>query len=406
MKYLVGIDLGTTNSSLAYVDVEQRLSLKTFLIPQLGLEGNVVEMSALPSCCYLMPGTPALPWKSPQDYGIGQYALQEGAKVPTRLVQSPKSWLCYAHAKRQDPILPLDAENVRISPVEASRRVLNHLREAWNYAVAKGDAEKELEAQEIVLTVPASFDEVARALTVTAAKEAGFLSLTLLEEPQAAFYNWMATHEGAWEKHLKVGDHILIVDIGGGTSDFSLIEVKQEGESLCFERTAVGNHLLLGGDNMDEALARKMGGESSPALRCAAREAKEVLLAESAPSFYRVVLQGKGSSVVKKTTTLQLERAEVYATLVEGFFGKYAWEEAIQLPKKSGLRPMGLPYEEEPSITKQLAAFLHKAGKKPTHVLFNGAHLSLKSFGNAFWNHCKTGLPTKPFKSWNHRISI
>lgn len=398
MGYIIGIDLGTTNSSLAYVDLSsgkgEKLPIQPFLIPQLTSQG-VQELAYLPSCCFLWPkgeSNPCkLPWENPHGHLVGKYALEEGEKIPTRSVQSAKSWLCHAHAARKLEILPVEAceKSGRISPVEATARYLNHLRQAWNYLIAKNDPEKVFEEQEIVVTVPASFDEVARILTLEAAKQAGYPSITLLEEPKAAFYYWMACHE---EKAiLKEGDLVLIVDIGGGTSDFSLISVKDKQ----FDRVAVGDHLLLGGDNMDEALAHLLNSKTKEdipwqMLRAKARSAKETLLSENAPEQTRIIFQKKGSSLVQGTTAIDLSRNEVLNLLVDGFFGQYNFLEAAKLKPKSGFRRTELPYEDEPSITKHLASFLHKTLKKPTCVLFNGGALKPKIFREALLKALRT----------------
>lgn len=394
MRYIIGIDLGTTNSALAFVDLEANLakSIKTFPIPQLGPDSLIQEKTVLPSSCYLLSSSMhakyKLPWGGPKDYCVGVFAHTEGSKVPTQLVQSAKSWLCHAHAMRKSPILPVEVyEGIeRISPVDALSRYLNHLREAWNFAIAKGDLEKELEYQDIILTVPASFDEVARTLTVEAAKKAGFNALTLLEEPQAAFYNWMGDNEKKLESLLKPQELILIVDVGGGTADFSLIEVKEKGQ---FDRVAVGEHLLLGGDNMDEAVAylikQKLAMEELSfnewhSLKAEARKVKEALLKLDGASSYRLTMQAKGSKVVKNTTTLEITKQEVRSLLMDGFFGNHSWEDALILKKPSGLKPMGLPYAEDPSISKHLASFLKRCGKKPNHVLFNGGTMKAQDF--------------------------
>ncbi|MCS7271420.1 MAG: Hsp70 family protein, partial [Gemmataceae bacterium] len=263
-RYVIGIDLGTTNCALAYVDTgaaEARVAILP--IPQVVAAGEVAERPLLPSFLYLpAPGEqPAgalqLPWDKQRDYCVGEFARAFGAQVPTRLVASAKSWLCHPQVDRRAPFLPLRApETVRkVSPVEASVRYLRHLAEAWNYTMARDVPAHRLEAQEIVLTVPASFDAVARDLTVEAARAAGLENLTLLEEPQAAFYAWIDHFGENWRHQVQVGDLILVADVGGGTTDFTLIEVGEENGALSLTRLAVGEHLLLGGDNMDLALA-------------------------------------------------------------------------------------------------------------------------------------------------------
>jgi hypothetical protein len=402
MRYIIGIDLGTTNSCVSYIDTaSSALSIQPFKIPQLIAPGHTDPQATLPSFCYLTSaqewpqGSLQLPWKNDPAYIVGRFARDQGSRIPTRLVQSAKSWLCHAAANRREKILPIEStENERkISPVEASAHFLRHIREAWNHSIAKGDPEAEFELQEVILTVPASFDEAARMLTAEAAKMAGFTHLTLLEEPQAAFYSWLSYHEHALQQNLHEGACILVCDVGGGTTDFSLIDVQDFAQKLSFQRMSVGDHLLLGGDNMDAAIAhyaesklRALGmGELTAAqwlqLKHEARMAKESLLGSPgiAPlEEFRIVLQGTGSSVVQGSFSLVLKKEEAISLLVDGFFGQYSWEEAHKLRKATGLRTMGLPYEDDPSITRHLAHFLASSGgkgetpKKPDFILFNG----------------------------------
>src|SRR5581483_6892644 len=264
-RFVIGIDLGTTNSALAYADTGAggEAKVRALPVPQVVGPGAVEDRPLLPSFLYL-PGPneqPAgalkLPWDPDRDYCVGEFARTFGAKVPTRLVTSAKSWLCHPGVDRKAPILPFRAgeNDRRVSPLDACIRSLKHLAEAWNYAMAKDVPEHRLEQQDIVLTVPASFDAAARELTVEAARAAGFEHLTLLEEPQAAFYAWLDSHGEKWRKEVQVGDLVLVADVGGGTTDFTLIEVGEEAGNLALTRLAVGDHLLLGGDNMDLALA-------------------------------------------------------------------------------------------------------------------------------------------------------
>ncbi len=421
MRYIIGIDLGTTNSCVAYIDTHDvKAAVQLFKIPQLIAEGVLDSLSTLPSFCYLAAAhelTKAgvvLPWQPQANFAVGSCAAALGAKVPTRLVQSAKSWLCHSAANRRDKILPIEAadESGRISPVEATARYLRHIREAWNYAIAKGDVDAEFEAQEIVLTVPASFDEVARALTVEAARLAGFVQMTLLEEPQAAFYSWIAQHESDWEKLVAPGSTILVCDVGGGTTDFSLIDVVAKDDKAAFQRMAVGNHLLLGGDNMDAAIVHcidckmaEKGHELSSLqrqqLKHEARKAKEALLQVGKESIdsYRVLLQGTGSSVVQGTIAVELTKTEVQKLLLEGFFGQHSWEDALKLRKTAGFRTMGLPYEDEPSITKHLAHFLAVSGtketgpKRPNFILFNGGTMKPQLFQDELVKALKSWFP-------------
>lgn len=406
-RYIIGIDLGTTNSCAAYLDTDiaknPRLQVRMLPIPQLTAMGQVEPQKLLPSFYYIaaqgefLEGACKLPWSQEKNPGffVGSFASEYGGKVPTRLVQSAKSWLCNQAANRKEKILPVESAEpgIRISPVEATAGYLRHILEAWNQQMAKGDPALEFQQQEIILTVPASFDEVARMLTIEAAQLAGFAKVTLLEEPQAAFYGWILEHETEWKKIFTAGDSILVCDVGGGTTDFSLIEVQSEGEdaSLSFQRKAVGRHLLLGGDNMDQAVSHFLEGKLKEKgyvldprqwlqLVSSARKAKEVLLGEDPPEQFSVCIQGSGSRVVSGSLSIELTRADLEKLLVSGFFDSHSFADAAQLAKPSGLRTMGLPYETDPSITKHLAAFLQKAAFQgsqaaPAYVLFNGGSM-------------------------------
>lgn len=422
MRYIIGIDLGTTNTCVAYVDTQNPLmQIQNFRVPQLKSAGYIEEQPTLPSCCYLTSsqewpaGTLDLPWKKHQDNFVGSFARDQGARVPTKLVQSAKSWLCHAAANRRDRILPFEAadDSQRISPVEASARYLMHVRDAWNHGMAKGDPDCEFEQQEVILTVPASFDEIARTLTVEAAKLAGFAHMTLIEEPQAAFYSWISQHEKIWTAKLPLGSCVLVCDVGGGTTDFSLIEVVESEGKPGFVRMAVGEHLLLGGDNMDVAIAhliesklRSEGhGECTPyqwlQLRHQARYAKETLLGDKGPGSYRVLIQGAGSHVVQNTISVELHKDELEKLLLGGFWKKYSWNEALQVRKGSGIRAMGLPFEEEPSITRHIACFLMRSAHplkgimQPDYVLFNGGAMKPAAFQEAVVDSLKDWFPER-----------
>lgn len=415
MRYIIGIDLGTTNSCAAYIDTQDpKLAVKAFRIPQIVSIGRIEALPTLPSFAYLPSvnefpsGSCRLPWDkaSEPDVLIGDFAKQQGAKTPTRLVQSAKSWLCHSAASRRDRILPIEAadESQKMSPVEASARYLAHIRNAWDHLMAKEDDENRFEMQEIMLTVPASFDEVARTLTIEAAKKAGFSQITLLEEPQAAFYSWIAQHEGmiaANSSCIKPGMKIFVCDVGGGTTDFSLIETLEEKGGLSFRRISVGDHLLLGGDNMDRAIAHfleeKLGKkkiELSTAqqrqLLHEARTAKEILLSSEKDIQVPIILHGSGSQVVKGTVSTELTSGEVKELLLKGFLGSYSWEEALKFQRISGFRSMGLPYENEPSIVKHMARFLADHQAKPDFILFNGGALKPRLFQEALIHNLNT----------------
>jgi hypothetical protein len=410
-RFVVGIDLGTTNSALAYVDTGAgEPKVQTFAVPQVVNPGEVAERPLLPSSLYLPgPGEqPAgalkLPWDADRDYCVGEFAKTFGAKVPTRLVTSAKSWLCHPGADRKAPILPFRAGDTdrKISPLEACVRYLKHFAEAWNQSVAKGMSEHRLEAQEIILTVPASFDAAARELTIEAARAAGFEHLTLLEEPQAAFYAWLDGHGEEWRKQVSVGDLVLVADVGGGTTDFTLIEVGEEDGNLALTRLAVGDHLLLGGDNMDLALAHtaaaalakqgtKLDAGQMLQMTHAARQAKEQILADKRLSSAPVTILGKGRSVIASSVKHDLPRSDVEAVLVNGFFPECPRDAEPAKARGTGLQELGLPYVSDAGITRHLAQFLTKqsealanrekpSSKKkkggdpalPTAVLFNG----------------------------------
>jgi molecular chaperone DnaK (HSP70) len=397
-RYLVGIDLGTTNSALAYVDLDRkarggRPDIQTFPVPQLVAPGELARRPLLPSFLYLpgahdLPaGATALPWALDRSYAVGEFARNYGARVPGRLVTSAKSWLCHAGVDRSAAILPWTAPRdvARISPVEASARYLQHLVESWNFEMARDKPEARLEKQAVVLTVPASFDDMARTLTVEAARKAGLENLTLLEEPQAAFYCWLATHSAAEAQELRPGARALVVDVGGGTSDFSLIRaVEQQGE-IGFVRDAVGEHLLLGGDNMDLALAKfvetrlpgagRLDAAQYGMLTQACRNAKEALLGEQPPASYTVTIMGRGRQVVGGAQHTAITGADVREIIFNGFLPLAPHDAEPSSGARSGLHEMGLPYVSDPAISRHLATFLRRhlpAGEVPQAVLFNG----------------------------------
>jgi len=408
-RYVVGIDLGTTNSALAYVDTgtaEDAIPAQ-LSIPQVVRQGDVEERRLLPSFLYL-PGTnelPAgslkLPWAPDRDLAVGEFARDFGAQVPTRLVSSAKSWLCHAGIDRRAPVLPWKAAETdrRVSPLEASTAYLNHLREAWNYQMARDRGENRLEQQDIILTVPASFDAVARELTVEAARAAGLENVTLLEEPQAAFYAWIDTSGESWRQQVEVGDVLLVCDLGGGTTDFSLIAVGQEAGQLSLTRVAVGDHILLGGDNMDLALAHAATQEFAQKgakldvgqmlmLWHSCRLAKETLFADAELASAPVTVLGRGSRVIGGTLKGELARGEVERVLLDGFFPQCPSDAEPKKQRTVGLQELGLPYAADPAVTKHLASFIQRNAEvlaqrtpvrrskkklsQPTAVLFNG----------------------------------
>ncbi len=403
-RYVVGIDLGTTNSALAYVDTtadekEQRPVILP--IPQVVQPGVVEDRSLLPSFLYLpRPGeVPAgslrLPWAAERDFAVGEYARKVGTQVETRLVSSAKSWLCHAGVDRKAAILPWKAGegDRRVSPLEASTLYLKHLAEAWNRRMAGEKEELKLEHQEIVLTVPASFDAIARELTVEAARAAGLEHLTLIEEPQAAFYAWIDHQGDAWRKQVKLGDVVLVCDVGGGTTDLSLIAISEDAGRLELARVAVGDHILLGGDNMDWKLAYVMAEQFAARsikldlgqmqmLRHSCREAKESLFADPKLSSAPVTVVGRGSKVIAGTIKGELQRSDLEKELLEGFFPECPADAVPKPQRTTGFQEIGLPYASDPAVTIHLAHFLsrnatelaqHTGGPpRPTAVLFNG----------------------------------
>ena len=393
-RYLVGIDLGTTNCAVAYVDTTRSHTVQHFPIPQLVNEAVTAPLPMLPSFLYLpgprdLPtGSLVLPWEREREYAVGQFARVQGARIPGRLVSSAKSWLSHAGVDRNAAILPWGGppEVSKLSPVAASARYLLHIREAWNQRMGRQFA---LETQQVILTVPASFDEVARELTVQAAEQAGLTRVTLLEEPQAAFYAWLARHTDSWQRQLMAGNTILVCDIGGGTTDFSLIAVTEGQTQLQLERVTVGDHLLLGGDNMDIALARQVearltkGGRLDvqrwSTLTHLCRVAKEDLFADSNRQSVPITIAGRGSAVVGGTLSDTLNRDELERTIIDGFFPVVNADDFPRRSARVGLQEFGLPYATEAEIPRHLAFFLHQHAKttgRPDAVLFNGGALT------------------------------
>ncbi len=370
----IGIDLGTTNSALAYVqpapggDADYP-EIRALDIPQYVAPGKIEPLRTLPSFLYLGPD---------QNY-IGAYAREQGALVPTKSVHSAKSWLSNPEVDRTAKILPWDAqEGGRVlSPVEVSAMFLAHIRDAWNST----HSDQPLSAQEIVLTVPASFDEEARELTVMAAREAGLEKLTLLEEPAAAFYSWIANHLAQSQKSLFDGQLVLVCDVGGGTSDFTLIRVNRQGDRIEFTRTAVGKHLLLGGDNLDLTLAWLVESKlkvplsirQRSGLRRQCASAKERLLADSNLKSVDITVLGAGASLIGGTLRTQILREEALELTLEGFLPFCGLDERPKEEKRSLFRELGLPYVADPAVTRHLAAFLAaNENARPDAILFNG----------------------------------
>lgn len=425
----VGIDLGTSNCAIAYVESDTR-EIKQVEIAQVESPGAIVSKATMPSALYsprlgeVVDSDLNLPWstKTPQN-AVGSWALEHGSLNPDRVIVSAKSWLCFDQIARDEPILPWGAEDASIkqSPIDASKAYMAHLLSALRHKL-----DQELsESFHTVLTVPASFDEVARKLTLKAAKDAGLDKITLIEEPLAAFYAWIANDTEHWRDQLSTGDLVLVCDVGGGTTDFSLIAVMEDAKGLMqLERIAVGKHLLLGGDNMDLALAftLKMKLEAQghsidewqmQSLRLAARSAKEHLLSHPEDETYPISIASRGSSLFETSISTELDRSMLEAIVSEGFFPIC---EATAEPKTSSLEALqefGLPYENDPSITSHLASFLQKAYRnsqsderlqaltsehcdiekkllRPNKILFNGGVFKAKSLQNRLIEVIKT----------------
>lgn len=392
-RFVVGLDLGTTNSAMAYVDTNERpRRIHTFAVPQIVAPGQIEARETLPSFHYqpasgeFPPDSLRLPWPSDQHAIVGHFARDHGTLVPGRMIASAKSWLCHNGVDRTAELLPWQgAEDVeRLSPVDVSARYLQHFRAAWDSRFS----DHPLAQQDFVLTLPASFDEVARELTVRAAKQAGLTRVVLIEEPQAAFYAWIDKHADRWDQLVSAGQQILVCDIGGGTTDFTLINVRKGDDgAVQFHRVAVGDHLILGGDNLDLALAHhlegrvKPGGQLEPrqwsVLVRSCRHVKEVLLGDNAPDQWTLTLPGSGSKLIGGAKQIVVTRAEVESLLVDGFFPDVPLD-AKPATSSSGFQEFGLPYAADPAITKHLAAFLtaHQsssdANQPPAVVLYNG----------------------------------
>ncbi|EAS64432.1 Hsp70 family protein [Photobacterium angustum] len=407
-RYSVGIDLGTTHCVLSYVDLQDENADVTVMpIPQLTNPGNVEEKNQLPSFMYqaheseLAEGDTALPWNAQPNAIVGAMARSLGSKTPIRLISSAKSWLCHGGVNRRDAFLPLNSpeEVIKVSPLEATQQYLEHMADAWNFQ----HPETPIFDQDVTITVPASFDPAARDLTAEAARNVGFKHLTLLEEPQAAVYSWIKNNDESWRDQVSVGDIILVVDIGGGTTDLSLVAVTEEDGNLTLNRVAVGDHILLGGDNMDLALAYRLkmklaqeGKQLQPwqvlAITHACRDAKEALLNDAELQSMPIVVPSRGSKLLGGTLQTELTQEEVQQTLVEGFFPQTPVEEHPVQAARGALTQMGLPYAQDAAVSRHVASFLSRQSQavdelfeqfeqihdgfiRPTAILFNGGVL-------------------------------
>ncbi|MFH4578383.1 Hsp70 family protein [Vibrio alginolyticus] len=404
-KFSVGIDLGTTHCVMSFVDTHNEdARVEVMPIPQLTAPGTVETRSQLGCFLYqpheheMNPQSRVLPWSSEPKALVGAIARNLGSKTPIRLVASAKSWLCHAGVNRRDAFLPAGSpeEVEKVSPLRATELYLEHLKDAWNHA----NPNHNLADQDVTITVPASFDPAARDLTAEAARNVGFVHLTLLEEPQAALYNWIDNSNDKWRDEVEVGDIVLVVDIGGGTTDLSLVEVTEDDGNLTLNRIAVGEHILLGGDNMDLALAYRLkmklaqeGKELQPwqvqAMTHACRDAKEALLNDSELQSVPIVVPSRGSKLLGATLKTELTQEEVQQTLVDGFFPQVAITDHPVQRNRGALTQMGLPYAQDAGITRHIAAFLSKQANALS-TSGNGAEAAAQDF-NPFAN--MPGMP-------------
>ena len=428
-RYSVGIDLGTTNSAVAEVDLaiepagpgEPLPAPIPLEIPQMVARQEMAARQLLPSFIYLPP-----PHEELGESIVGTYARERGGQVPGRLVSSSKSWLSHPGVDRRSQLLPVgaDASTPRISPLDAAARILGQIRAGWEEAHAHEGLS--LGDQAVTLTVPASFDAVARELTVQAAAQAGLANLTLLEEPQAALYAWVETAGDEWRKHVRPGDVILVVDVGGGTSDFSLISVGEDEGRLALTRLAVGDHILLGGDNVDLALAHvvseklrsqgtKLDSWQFAALAHACRNAKEI-------GTTSLSIPGRGSGLVGGTIRAEISKEELRRT-VDAFFPDVDVAAAPATQRRTGLTTLGLPYAQDPAVTRHLAAFLRRGSGTlarrpgatflhPTAILFNGGVFKDASLQEGVaslvdrWVRAEGGAPLKLLRSASLDLAV
>ena len=415
VRFSLGIDLGTTNSAVAIEDFESGRTAIVEITQLLG-PNQIGEKPTLPSALYIPHPVEfpeqslRLPWsKASVDTIVGHFARDHGALVPDRLITSAKSWLSNFHIDPQKAVLPWksDIKEQRLSAFECSRRYLEHMKEGFLHTERAQGHTWNLAEGQVVLTVPASFDEVARNLTAAAAEAAGLGQVVLLEEPQAAFYAWTAQAGGDWRNQVTRGDIVLICDVGGGTADFSLIAITEKDGNLEVERISVGEHILLGGDNMDLALAYTLQAQLEAtgkaidswqflALIQAAGNAKMSLFSDLSLDHAQIAVPSRGSSLFAKTISTRLDRATLERVTLDGFFPLTKVTDLPQEGRSAGLQEFGLPYAPDPVVSKHLARFLTRSlmnvkasdaltslvksrpealeGQylKPTAVLFNG----------------------------------
>jgi hypothetical protein len=413
-RFSLGIDLGTSNSALALTDVA---GAQTELVPLTQILGpnQIGEKPTLPSALYIAPadefprGAFSPPWRADaqDDVIIGHFARDHGALVPDRLVTSAKSWLSNPHIDPRQPVLPWKSETAeaKLSAFECSRRYLEHIKESFLHTARLSNRDMDLADALVVVTVPASFDDVARNLTAEAAEAAGLGKVLLLEEPLAAFYAWTAQAGMDWRSQIGPGDIVLVCDIGGGTADFSLIAVSDKDGDLNLDRISVGEHILLGGDNMDLALAytlrasleadgKSIGDLQFLSLIHAAGAAKVALFDDESLVGMPIAVPSRGSSLLRGTVSTTLERSTLEQVVLDGFFARTTIDDLPQKSRRAGLQEFGLPYASDPVISKHLARFLTRSLENvrasqtlsalvgaearsrpflpPTAVLFNG----------------------------------
>ncbi|MGM0418166.1 MAG: Hsp70 family protein [Thermodesulfobacteriota bacterium] len=390
-RYLIGIDLGTSNTVVSYThitDSSENSDFKIFDIPQIVKPGEILSKPLLPSFIFFPDENDknknryTLPWQEDETFIVGEYARKRGGELPSRVISSAKSWLCNQHVQREEKILPWNSDEVRdkFSPVRAQTEILNHIKNAWNHRF-ENEPDSYFTDQNITVTIPASFDAVARELTLKACRNCGIKNLTLMEEPQAAFYSWLLANEDSWRKKINKDDLILVCDVGGGTSDFTLIKVYDNQGSLELERIAVGNHLLVGGDNIDLALShllnskiassgKKLNSWQIRSLLNKAREAKEYLFSNPDKESAEVIVHSKGMKLISGTVKSELLFSELSQIVNNGFFPECSKDEKPVNNRKTGLMEAGLNYESDPAVTKHLAEFLDSYS--PSFILFNG----------------------------------
>ncbi len=419
-RYVIGIDLGTSNCAVAFTEPFAGVAARVhdFPVPQLVRPGEVATRALYPSVVYLPfdgefpEGSLALPWTPVAPaLATGELARWQGSRVPGRVVTSAKSWLIHSGVDRQAAILPwgATADVPRLSPVAAQATLLKHLADSWNHA----HPEAPLAHQDVVLTIPASFDEAARALTLQAARDAGFElgKLSLLEEPQAAFYDFTSRHRDTLAKALAGVSLVLVVDVGGGTTDFSLVQVAMLPEGPALQRLAVGDHLLLGGDNMDAALARQLenklfpdgrrftGAQWSQAVQVS-RAAKEALLGKDAPASQKLSIASGGSKLIGGTLSAELTRAEVEEVVARGFFPTVTPDSVPTAVKRGAVVELGLPFAQDAAITRHVVAFLkaHSPGalRRPDAILLNGGVFNSPVLTDAFLDSMSALWPGSP----------